>query len=68
MHNDNGDLIGIVSGENYIFRAIFSSSETDRKDWKVFSKTDVAEHLVDIIFEINAKLLLFSQIKITVLA
>ena len=65
VHNDNGDLIGIVSpGKLYIRGDLLDLQKQKGKAGKIFSKTDVAEHLVDIIFgNDNAKLLLFKSNK-----
>lgn len=63
--NDQGDLIGIVSPRKlYIRGDLVELQKGEGKSGKTFDKTDVAEHLVDIIFgNDNPKLNLFKSNK-----
>jgi len=65
IYNDQGDLIGIVSPRKlYIRGDLVELQKGDGKSGKTFDKTDVAEHLVDIIFgNDNPKLSLFKSNK-----
>ena len=65
IHNENGDLIGIVSPRKLYIRGDLVDLQKDTgRSGKTFDKTDVAEHLVDITFgNDNAKLNLFKSNK-----
>lgn len=65
IYNENGDLIGIVSPRKlYIRGDLVDLQKETGKTGKTFDKTDVAEHLVDIVFgNDNAKLNLFKSNK-----
>lgn len=65
VHNENGDLIGIVSPRKLYIRGDLVNLQKDtERTGKTFDKTDVAEHLVDITFgNDNAKLNLFKSNK-----
>jgi len=65
IYNENGDLIGIVSPRKlYIRGDLVDLQKETGKAGKTFDKTDVAEHLVDIVFgNDNAKLNLFKSNK-----
>ncbi|OQA59436.1 MAG: hypothetical protein BWY45_00749 [Euryarchaeota archaeon ADurb.Bin294] len=65
IYNENGDIIGIVSPRKlYIRGDLVDLQKETGKTGKTFDKTDVAEHLVDIVFgNDNAKLNLFKSNK-----
>lgn len=65
IRNENGDIIGIVSPRKlYIRGDLVDLQKETGKAGKTFDKTDVAEHLVDIVFgNDNAKLNLFKSNK-----
>lgn len=65
IYNENNDLIGIVSPRKlYIRGDLVELQKGERKTGKIFDKTDVAEHLVDITFgNDNSKLNLFKSDK-----
>ncbi|MCA1916346.1 hypothetical protein [Methanospirillum hungatei] len=65
IRNENGDIIGIVSPRKlYIRGDLVDLQKETGKTGKTFDKTDVAEHLVDIVFgNDNAKLNLFKSNK-----
>lgn len=65
IHNDKGALIGIVSPRSLYIRGDLVQLQRDTgREGRVFDKTDVAEHLIDITFGIdNAKLDLFKTDK-----
>ncbi len=65
IRNEDGDLIGIVSPRSLAIRGdLVRLAEESETGGKVFDKTDIATHLVDVAFGIdNAKLQLFKSNK-----
>ena len=66
MHNEKGDLIGVVSPKSLYLRGDLVQLEQSggARTGKDFDKTDIAEHLTDIAFGFdNAKLALFKTNK-----
>lgn len=65
IRNEDGDLIGIVSPRSLAIRGdLVRLAQESEADGKVFDKTDIATHLVDIAFGIdNAKLQLLKSNK-----
>lgn len=66
IHNDNGDLIGIVSSRFLYLRGDLVQLQQHKEagSGREFDKTDIAEHLVDIAFGFdNSKLMLFKSDK-----
>ena len=66
IHNDKGDLIGVVSPKFLYIRGdlVQLQKNSEAGTGSEFDKTDIAEHLVDIAFGFdNAKLVLFKSDK-----
>ena len=65
IHNEKGDLIGVVSPKALYLRGdLVQLEQNSGRSGKEFDKTDIASHLVDIAFGFdNAKLALFKSDK-----
>lgn len=65
IHNEQGDAIGIVSSQSLLLRGdLMQLEQNSGRSGKDFSKTDIANHVLDIAFgQDNSKLVLFKSDK-----